>query len=147
MMLPLFFSVAKAETSATDSIKVIFLNPGISYPNDPTGGFWLSVSAFMKAAAEDFNIDLEIIYAERDHLLMREQGEAVVKRKKKPDFLIVVNEKQAADHIVKAADAAVVKTFMLLNTFEGRQKELMVKPRAKYKYYLGSLVPDNEFAA
>jgi len=80
MMLPLFFSVAKAETSATDSIKVTFLNSGISDPNDPTGGFWLSVSAFMKAAAEDFNIDLEIIYAERDHLLMREQGEAVVKR-------------------------------------------------------------------
>ena len=92
--------------SAEKKIKVTFINPGISDINNPTGEFWLSVSAFMQAAAENLNIDLEVIYSERNHVLMQQQAMEVASRTAHPDYLIVVNEKLAAGKMVEVADMA-----------------------------------------
>ena len=127
-------------------MRVVFVNPGISNPNDPTGGFWTSVSSFMKAAAEELNVDLEILYSERDHLRMQQQVREIARRKVRPDYLIVVNEKQAADEMVRIADAAGIKVFVMLNAFVGEQAKSMGVPRGKYKNWIGSLVPDNAYA-
>jgi len=143
--------VKKTPTTAAggakaDPMKVTFINPGISDPNDPTGGFWLSISAVMKEAARQFNIDLEVIYAERDHIRMQQQAREVAKRPLLPDYLIVVNEKLAADEMVKAADLAGLKVLVMSNVFTGEQAIQMGSPREKYKNWIGSLVPDNRFA-
>ena len=134
-----------AAGAQTGPMRVTFINPGISNPNDPTGGFWLSVSAVMKEAARQFNIDLEVIYAERDHLRMQQQAREVAKRPHPPDYLIVVNEKLAADEMVKAADSAGLKVLVMSNGFTGEQAIQMGSPRKKYKNWIGSLVPDNRF--
>lgn len=125
---------------------VTFINPGISDINNPTGTFWLSVSACMQAAAEDLGIDLEVIYSERNHLLMQRQAEEVAVRPNPPDFVIVVNEKLAADEMVKVLDRAGIKVFVLLNTFLDHQAKTMGRPREKYRLWIGSLVPDNQVA-
>ena len=130
----------------TGRMKVTFINPGISDPNDPTGGFWLSVSAVMKEAARQLNIDLEVIYAERDHIRMQQQAREVAKRPVLPDYLIVVNEKLAADQMVKEADGAGLKVFVMSNSFVGEQAAQMGLPRKQYKNWIGSLIPDNRFA-
>ncbi|MDM8530467.1 ABC transporter substrate-binding protein [Anaerolineales bacterium HSG25] len=127
-------------------MRVTFLNPGISDPNDPTGGFWLGVSAFMQATAEDLDIDLEILYSERDHLAMQEQAFEVVTRDNPPDYLLVVNEKLVADKMVKVADEAEVKVFIMLNSFVDDQITEMGEPRDKYPNWIGSLIPDNHAA-
>ncbi len=133
-------------TSQAARMKVTFINPGISNPNDPTGAFWLSVSKFMEEAARQLEIDLEVIYSERDHIRMQQQAREVAKRPVLPDYLIVVNEKLAADEMVKAADQAGLKVFVMANTFAGEQAAQMGSPRKKYKNWIGSLVPDNKFA-
>ncbi|MDM8529441.1 ABC transporter substrate-binding protein [Anaerolineales bacterium HSG24] len=132
----------------TDSgkMRVTFLNPGISDPNDPTGGFWLGVSAFMQATAEDLDINLEILYSERDHLVMQEQALEVATRDNPPDYLLVVNEKLVADKMVKVADEAGVKLFIMLNSFVDDQVTEMGEPREKYPNWIGSLIPDNHAA-
>lgn len=127
-------------------IQATFINPGISDSNNPTGTFWLSVSAFMQAAANDLDIDLEIIYSERNHILMKEQARSVASRVTPPDVVLVVNEKLAASEMVKIFDKAGIKVFVLLNTFDDSQAREMGKPRAKFPSYLGSLVPDNTAA-
>ena len=99
--------------AAEEKIKVTFINPGISDINNPTGGFWLSVSAFMQAAAQDLNMDLEVLYSERNHILMQYQAVEVASRKTHPDYLIVVNEKLAAGKMIEVADAAGIKTVMI----------------------------------
>lgn len=129
-----------------ERIKITFINPGISDQNDPTGGFWISVSNFMKIVADNFDINLEVIYSERDHFNMRRQAAEVVKRENQPDYLIVVNEKLSADEMVKIADEHEVKTFVILNAFVDEQAEIMGQPREKYKHFIGSLIPDNEYA-
>lgn len=132
--------------SHTSRMKVTFINPGISDPKDPTGGFWLAVSAVTKEAAKQLNIDLEIIYSERDHIRMQGQAREVVKRSALPDYLIVVNEKNAGDEMVKAADRAGLKVLVMSVAFSGEQANQMGHPREKYKNWIGSLVPDNKFA-
>ena len=130
----------------TESMEVVFLNPGKSDPSDPTGGFWWEVSSFMQAAADDLGIDLEIIYAERNHLLMVKEAEKVLNREHLPDYLIVVNEKLAAGKIIAHADAKGVKVFNLLLDFYGDQAKALGAPRGKYKNWIGGLVPDNRWA-
>jgi ABC-type sugar transport system substrate-binding protein len=127
-------------------MRVAFINPGFSDVHNPTGGFWLSVSSFMKAAADDLDIDLEILYCDRNHVKMRRVARNVILRTAPPDYLIVVNEKLSAEPIVKEADKAGVKVFLILNRFEGDQHERMGDPRSIYKNWIGSLIPDNRFA-
>ncbi len=129
-----------------DKIHVAFINPGISDINDPTGGFWLSVTAFMEAAAEDLNIDLEIIYSERDHLLMQRQAREIAERDTPPDYLLLVNEKLAAGDMLRVANKAGIKTFIMLNVFVDDQAVTFGNPREKYRHWIGTLIPDNHFA-
>ena len=133
-------------TESTDRMDVVFINPGKSDPTSPTGGFWLEVSSFMQAAAEDLGIDLEIIYAERNHLVMVKEADEVLARKDLPDYLIVVNEKLAARKIIAKADEKGVKVFNLLLNFYGKQAEELGTPREKFKNWIGGLVPDNRWA-
>jgi ABC-type sugar transport system substrate-binding protein len=133
-------------SSAEEKIKVTFISPGISDINNPTGGFWLSVSAFMQAVAEDLNMDLEIIYSERNHVLMQQQAVEVAGRTEHPDYLIVANEKLAAGKMVEVADTAGMKTFMISSIFVGEQAQQYGAPRKKYPNWIGSLIPDDRWA-
>lgn len=133
-------------SSPARPMRVTFINPGISESNNPTGTFWLSVSASMRAAAEDLGVDLEIIYSERNHLLMQRQARDLAARPDPPDYAIVVNEKLAADEMVRVLDRAGIKVFVLLNAFSGDQAKEMGRPREKYRLWIGSLVPDNQAA-
>lgn len=67
--------------------RVTFLNPG--YSNEL---FWLSVSEFMQAAADDLDMQLTVLYAERDHQRMVQQAREVLNSAEPPDYLVVVNE-------------------------------------------------------
>ncbi|RJP84572.1 MAG: hypothetical protein C4518_18835 [Desulfobacteraceae bacterium] len=140
----LFFSPMDA--SSEERMRVVFINPGFFDVHNPTGGFWLSVSSFMRAAAEDLNIDLEILYCDRNHIKMKNLAEEVISRKNPPDYLVVVNEKLSAGPIIINADQAGVKVFVILNGFEGEQRQKMGPPRSRYKHWLGTLIPDNHFA-
>jgi len=148
----LFFIPAKGSCEVAekvldnDRMEVVFINPGKSDPSDPTGGFWLEVSAFMQAAADDLGVDLEIVYAERNHVLMHKKAEEILNRKHLPDYLVVVNEKLAAARIIAHADKKGVKTFTLLVGFYGDQAREMGTPRINFRNWIGGLVPDNRWA-
>ena len=119
------------------SFNVIFINPGRS--DEP---FWRSVTRFMQPAAQQLDIGLEVQYAERDHLKMIELVKEAVARKKKPDYLMIVNEKLAAGEMMKLAEQAGVKTLTVLNTFEGDQAKEFGHPREKYRHWIGSMIPN-----
>lgn len=123
------------------TFNVVFINPGRS--EEP---YWRSVTRFMQPAAQQLDIGLEVLYAERDHLKMIELVKEVAARSKKPDYLLIVNEKLAAGEMLKLADAAGIKTLLAFSTFEGPQAEEFGKPREKYRRWLGSLTPNAEDA-
>jgi ABC-type sugar transport system substrate-binding protein len=123
------------------SFNVVFINPGRS--DEP---YWRSVTRFMQPAAQQLDIGLEVLYAERDHLKMIELAKEVTARSKKPDYLLIVNEKLAAGEMLKLADAAGIKTLLAFSTFEGPQAGEFGKPRQNYRRWLGSLTPNAEDA-
>jgi ABC-type sugar transport system substrate-binding protein len=123
------------------AFNVVFINPGRS--DEP---YWRSVTRFMQPAAQQLDIGLDVLYAERDHLKMIDLVKEVTTRARKPDYLLIVNEKLAAGEMLKLADAAGVKTLLAFSTFEGPQTAEFGKPREKYRRWLGSLTPNAEDA-
>ena len=62
LFLTLFLIAQDGAAAANERLRVAFVNPG------KTGEvFWDLVSQTMRAAARQLNIDVEILYAERNH--------------------------------------------------------------------------------
>lgn len=123
---------------AEEKIKVTFLNPGSD--DDP---FFGMLASFMRAAAEDIDVELEIIPCDRNHLRMRQNGDAILEREERPDYLVLINEQNTAVEILKKADLLGVKTFVFNEGFFDQYKEILGEPREKHKNWLGELLPDD----
>ncbi len=123
---------------AENRTKVTFINPGFA-----TEEYWAMVSSFMKAAAQGLDMDLEVLYSDRDHLKMVDLAREACDRSQKPDYLIVVNEKLVAPEMIEYAETKKIKTFLILNDFNDEQKKQFGRPRERNKHWLGTLVPDN----
>lgn len=140
--LALSILVSTAFAGAFDAkaqrLSVTFLNPGLS-----DEGFWPMVTAAMQAAADDLDIELEVIYAGRDRQMLRRAGLSVAERPSPPDFLVVANNDPVVLDILKAADSAGVPTLLLFNDVDGEDRDLIGGPRTKLPNWLGSLVADN----
>ncbi len=119
------------------SFSVVFINPGRS--DEP---YWRSVTRFMQPAAQQLGIRLEVLYAERDHLKMLELAKQVAQRGKKPDYLMIANEKLVGGEMLKVADQAGIKTLLVFSRFEGAQAPEFGTPRQQYHHWLGSLTPN-----
>lgn len=122
-------------------MSVTFINPGKEGER-----FWDMVTETMQAAARDFSIELEVLYAQRNRVHMAELGVAVANRSSPPDYLLLVNEEQAAERILAATRSTSVKTLMLLNDLLPEQYQRLQQSGAEPLQLLGSVVPDN-FAA
>jgi len=118
--------------------KVVFVNPGYENENH-TGSFWSNVTRFMDAAANDLNIELVTIYAQRNHILMSNLTKKIVAYS--PDYIILVNEKGAAFSLIKQISTHDIPVFMLLNDITKEKLALLTKKETSLIY--GSLVPDN----
>ncbi len=116
---------------------VTFINPGRA--DEP---FWRSVTRFMQPAARQLDIELEVLYAERDHMKMVALARQVTQRAHKPDYLLIVNEKMAGPEMLKLADAAHIKTLLAFSSFDSLQAAEMGTPRQRYPYWLGAITPN-----
>lgn len=116
------------------AFSVTFVNPGKKGER-----FWDMVTETMQAAAEDFQIDLEVVYAQRNRIRMTRLGTRVVQRRNPPDYLILVNEEQAAEKIVSAANAHRIPTLMLLNDLQPDQYQRL----NTHGNLIGAITPDN----
>lgn len=122
-------------------LKVVFVNPGKAGEV-----FWDMVAQSMSAAGGKLGMELETLSGERNFRRMQELGLSVTRREHKPDFLILVNEENAAVPVLEAAEASKIKTFLLSNSLTGADAERLGPPRSKLAWYIGSLVPDMEIA-
>ncbi len=122
---------------AVSAVQVTFVNPGKQGER-----FWDMVTETMQAAATDFDISLEVLYAERNRVRMTELGIAATQRATPPDYLILVNEEQAAERILQSASEQNIKVLMLLNDFLPEQRQRVGTPDTNASL-LGAIIPDN----
>lgn len=131
---------AGSDASAQQN-KIVFINPGHQNENS-TGHFWFDVSRFMQAAANDLDIELITLFANRDHLLMRQLAQQVYQYK--PTAVIIVNEKGIGISLVKQIAKQQIPIFTLLNGFT--KQELARLNKQQKDLLIGSLVPNNYIA-
>ncbi len=119
-------------------IKVVFISVDIKY------WFWEYLLDVLKEAAEDLNIDLEVLGAERDHIRYKETALNVLKRAIPPDYLIIGNEKESAAAIIEASNTSRTKVFLINNGFVSkRNSSKFAETSPTYPQWIGQVIPDN----
>ncbi len=118
-------------TAGENRISVSFI--AVSSPSEQ---FWGNIIAMAQAAADDLDIDLEVLYADRNHIRAVELARTVCSRKEKPDFLIVVGEKTIGSQSLVLAEEAGIDT-ILFGTLTGDEQDKIGLPRQKLHHWVG----------
>jgi ABC-type sugar transport system substrate-binding protein len=121
--------------------RIVFLNPGESVERG-TGPYWRMVAQFMTAAAKSFGMRLEVLWAERDHLLMLRQAEEVAHRAEAPDYIIIVNEKLAAQQMLRTFERSPAKVFLIHNDLTPEQRREIGNERERISNWIGTATTD-----
>lgn len=137
----LSFLVGPVRAAATPP-RVVFLNPGEASERG-TGPFWRSVSRFMASAAGQLGMELEVLYAERDHLLMLRQADSLAGRERAPDYIVIVNEKMAAPQMLETLARSTAKVLVIHNDLTPEQRRQIGNERERIKNWIGTATADN----
>lgn len=125
------------------AMQVVFISPGKS--NEP---FWVDAAEGLQHAAGSLGIELEILYAERNHLAQLSLAREVVGRpaERRPDYLLVAADKQTLPGQLEIAERAGVRVFSAYNGVQDAERGMLGYPREHLHYWLGSLVPNAQEA-
>ncbi|WP_042878847.1 ABC transporter substrate-binding protein [Cupriavidus necator] len=132
--------------ASRQSPRVVFLNPGEAVLRG-TGQHWQLVSKFMHMAATTFDMRLEVLYAERDHLLMQRQAEEIAQRSDPPDYVVMVNEKMAAQQMLKTLARSPAKVLVIHNDLTPDQRRQIGNEREQLPNWIGTLTANAERGA
>lgn len=145
IVLFLGFSLpALAVTPSSPS--VVFLNPGESVERG-MGVFWSTTGRMMSVAAANLGMNLEILYAERNHLLMLRQAEMVAKRSVPPDYVVITNQKQFAPKIMQIFSATKTKILLIHNDLTVTQRKEFGNEREQFVNWIGTVTTNEENGA
>jgi ABC-type sugar transport system substrate-binding protein len=127
--------------AAPKAPRVVFLNPGEPVERGK-GPHWRMTAHFMAAAARSFGIQLEVLYAERNHLLMLQQADEVARRATAPDYVVMVNEKLAGPQMLKAFAPTPAKVLMIHNGLTPEQRQEVGNERERLPQWIGTVTTD-----
>lgn len=121
--------------------RVVFLNPGEAAERG-TGQHWQLTARFMAIAAKALGVQLEVLYAERDHLLMLRQAEEVARRADPPDYVVIVNEKMTAQQMLTKLAGSPARVMLVHNDLEPAQRSAIGNERERIQNWIGTLTAD-----
>lgn len=124
-------------------MRVVFLNPG----SVEDIGMWGLAANFMQAAADSLGIRLEVLYADRNHVKMLELAEEVSRRADSPDYVILVNEKQAGPAMMSLFKGSRPKILLMHNDLTAGQRKEFGGERARMLNWIGTLTTDDHLAS
>ena len=96
----------------------------------------------MAIAAKTFGMQLEVLYAERDHLLMLRQAESVAQRADPPNYVVMVNEKLTAPKMLQLFSGTPTKVLLIHNDLTAEQRREMGNEREKLHNWIGTATTD-----
>lgn len=121
--------------------RVVFLNPGEPVERGK-GPQWRMTARLMDAAARAFGMQLEVFYAERDHLLMLRQAEELAQRGNPPDYIVIVNEKLAALQMLRTLARLPSKVLLIHNDLTPEQRREVGNERQQMRHWIGTATTD-----
>ncbi|MDN3720698.1 hypothetical protein QW131_19210 [Roseibium salinum] len=121
--------------------RVTFINPG------GESGFWGEVSKTMAAAAADLDVELEILYADRQLYRMEALLQQRLDQGDLPDYFILVNEKSGGRAAASTARRQAQQDLLfLLNKLTAKQMMMLERRNITMDNIVASIIPDNEIA-
>ena len=125
------------DVSARD-IQVAFINPGVENGAD----VWQPITRFMAAAAEQFGLKLEVLYANRDRIRMVELARDVAGRTNPPDYVVLVNEKQRGPAMMEYFRGQRSQLLVMHNDLTPEQRQQMGNEREGMANWIGTITHD-----
>jgi ABC-type sugar transport system substrate-binding protein len=121
--------------------RIVFLNPGEPVERG-TGPYWRMVAQYMRAAATQLGMSLEVLWADRDHLLMQRQAELLAQRPEAPDYVVLVNAKMAALPMLKTLMSTSARLFVMHNDLTAEQRREIGNEREQVRNWIGTATTD-----
>lgn len=116
------------------AISVVFINPG-----HHDEAYWAAVADGMHRAAASLKMELEVLYAERDHTRALALAQEVSARAKRPDYAVITNDYATGPSLLRTLNAAQIPTLLILSGIHGDDRAVTGAPRTRYPFWLGSL--------
>lgn len=121
-------------------------NPKIAwFWSDSTTGFWSMVERFVTAASEDLGVDIRIYtYGANPMKIVPTVEKILSDPETRPDAVLFHNYKKKGKEILELCERLKVPAFVFNAGFS--PKDNVEKPREIYKYWIGLMLPDDEYA-
>ena len=120
--------------------RVVFLSPDDSR-------FWLMVSGFMEAVADDLDVPLEVEFDRKRHRFSYlELAEQVFSRSELPDYLLIMCKEGVTTQILRRADALGIRVFTFNTDIPPATRDAVGLPRETLPNWIGHMSPDNRGA-
>jgi ABC-type sugar transport system substrate-binding protein len=131
-------AIVAAAPACAGALRVGFIDPG---RHDEA--YWVLAAQAMQRAAQSLGIELEVRYAERDHLRQLDIAKEFAQRpaQTRPQYLVLVNERRMGGAMLKIASAAGIRCVFAYNTLLPEERAEYGAPRQRYPLWLGSIVP------
>jgi DNA-binding LacI/PurR family transcriptional regulator len=122
--------------------RVTFINPGKS---DEV--YWVTATKAMQMAASSLNMQLEVIYTEREHLKSIDIAKQIISRpgKDRPEYVIFSNDYGVAPYLLKLFNEEKIPCLMAFSSPSSKERSQTGAPRENFKYWLGSIEPDADY--
>lgn len=135
----LLFLLFPFPLAAKEPMQVTFISP-----TDKGEVFWDNVVAFMEAAADDLGIELKVRYNPSSNRFgEKDIAVDVLTSNDKPDYLITQIKRNNLSVILDLAEQARVSYFTINTAVPEKERAKVGKPRGKYKFWIGQMVPDD----
>ncbi|MBF0287572.1 MAG: ABC transporter substrate-binding protein [SAR324 cluster bacterium] len=113
--------------------------------SSPSSGFWPMVERFISAASEDLGVDLDAYsYGENHTAIVPLVKQVLSNPSTKPDAVLIHNFKTRGKDVLELCEQYKVPILVFNAGFS--EAEGVGKPREKYKYWIGLMLPDDEYA-
>jgi ABC-type sugar transport system substrate-binding protein len=139
LLFGLLVALCLPGTAGAAAMKVAFLAP------DPAGAspHWDRAVELMQAAAEDLQIDLEVVYSKTNTYTNRKRGLALLTDDEKPDYFVTGYWSGATETLLKHAERLGVRSFVVTSGVVPDDRKTVGTPRGKYRQWLGQMTPDD----
>lgn len=120
------------------ALSVAFINPGKT-----DEAYWLAAAQAMQVSAKNLDIELEVLYAGRNHLRAIELARnlAARPRESRPDYVVFSNDYATGVQLLSAFDGSGIKSFMAFSRLTAEEETQHGTPRKHFKDWIGSLEP------
>lgn len=119
--------------------KVFFFNP-----NPPGNTFWDMVSNFMRAVAEDLNVELTVVHSKGNPYSYKKDGLELVESLSEGDYLVTAyfSDSSSIKYIQRANEKGI-KVFIINTGVPDDEQQILGKPREKLKNWIGHMAPSD----